>query len=839
MSDPSHDPSIEPTHLRISPPHDDVTPPTTADTVLHEGAPPSIPVPVDLPGYAIESLIGRGGMGVVYKARQLGLNRPAAVKMIRGTDPTDPKEITRFLVEAEAVAAVKHPHVVQVYECGEHDGQPFLALEYCAGGSLADMLKTSSRLAPRRAAELIEKVARGVEAAHVVGIIHRDLKPSNILLDAAGEPKVADFGLAKRGGGHDLTRTFAVIGTPAYMAPEQAQGGSKFVGPAADVWALGVILYECLTGTKPFDGEDPWNVLQRVMVGDPPSVRSRSREVPRDLELICLKCLRKEPAERYATAAALADDLRNYLDGRPVTARPASGLLAAWKWAKRYPGYAALWAGLTVALVAGAAASTTLALAARAEAERASAAADNAARARQQARLALDTLTDDAVGRMLARQPSLTAGDQAFLRKVIAQYKRFTADRTDTPDGRFDRATAHHLIAQLQKHLGNYQEAEENLHISRDLLASLAAEYPGRDEYRFALAKSQTALGVLLADTGRPAEAEGEYRAAIDVFAALSAAKPDHLNELAAARNNLGNLYANSNRLTEAETELRTARDIRLQLVGDRPDEPQYRNDLAGTHSNLGHLYNLLQKPDQAQAELEAARNLLSRLTADFPQSPEYRRNLAVTLTNLGITLYSTKRLSQAVDLLRDVVSVRTQLAADFPAVPEYRSDLAIAHANLGVILAKTGSAAEAESELRAARDQYAVLADNVPAVPEYRRLAAKGDQNLGAYLRNMNRPQEAEVAFRAARDRYATLVADHPDVSAYLDGLGAVTSDLIDLATDREDFAAARAVVADLWTNPTLAGVRDRPAFRAMVAELGQAVPPVEFAPPPRPAQP
>src|SRR5262249_28520895 len=223
--------------------------------------------------------------------------------------------------EAEAMAAVRHPHVVQVFELGEHDGRPFMALEYLPGGTLSDLL-AGGRLAPADAAALLAKLAGAVQAAHDAGIVHRDLKPDNVLFGLDGEPKVTDFGIAKRGQS-DLTRTQAAMGTPAYMAPEQAKGEAKFVAPAADTYALGVILYECLTGTRPFDGDESWSVLRRVIDTDPDPPRKRVPGLPRDLELICLKCLAKRPADRYPTADALADDLRRFLDGRPVSVPPA------------------------------------------------------------------------------------------------------------------------------------------------------------------------------------------------------------------------------------------------------------------------------------------------------------------------------------------------------------------------------------------------------------------------------------------------------------------------------------------------------------------------------------
>jgi eukaryotic-like serine/threonine-protein kinase len=290
--------------------------PTLEEPDTPETAPP-LP---DVAGYEILEVIGHGGMGVVYKARQTGLNRIVALKMVLAGNNARPQDLARFRSEAEAVARLAHPNIVQIYEIGEQNGCPYLALEYIGGGSLAQQLD-GTPVTARQAAELVLALARAVHHAHQRGIVHRDLKPANVLLIADGTPKIADFGLAKRADSDYVhTQTGAILGSPSYMAPEQAAGATDKIGPATDVYALGVILYELLTGRPPFKGATVIETMEQVREHDPAPPRSLQPRTPRDLETICLKCLEKQPRRRYGSAAELADDLEAFLRGDPITA---------------------------------------------------------------------------------------------------------------------------------------------------------------------------------------------------------------------------------------------------------------------------------------------------------------------------------------------------------------------------------------------------------------------------------------------------------------------------------------------------------------------------------------
>jgi tetratricopeptide (TPR) repeat protein/predicted Ser/Thr protein kinase len=330
--------------------------------------PPAPPTPdaPHIPGHEVRELLGRGGMGVVYKAWHRRLQRPVAVKMLLAGAYAKPQELERFLREAETVAGLQHANIVQVHEAGDVDGRPYFTMEFVEGGSLAQKLAGTPQPA-RQAAALVASVAEAVHAAHQRGIVHRDLKPGNILLTADGTPKLTDFGLARHlEGTAGLTQSGVPVGTPSYMAPEQAEGKARGVGPAADTYALGAILYELLTGRPPFWAETAAASLQHVLTEDPVPPSRLNPQVPRDLETICLKCLHKEPERRYASAAALAEDLRRFLADEPIRAQPVGWTEHAWRWYRRWyrrnKAVARAIAGVFLVLAAGTALSSFVAM---------------------------------------------------------------------------------------------------------------------------------------------------------------------------------------------------------------------------------------------------------------------------------------------------------------------------------------------------------------------------------------------------------------------------------------------------------------------------------------------
>jgi eukaryotic-like serine/threonine-protein kinase len=378
-----------------------------------------------IPGYQLECELGRGGMGVVYKARQVTLNRTVALKMILAGDHASPEAGVRFLAEAQVAAKLQHPGVVQVFHIAVHDRHPYIEMEYVPGGSLADRLDGIPR-PPRQAARLIEGLARAIGEAHRLGIVHRDLKPGNILMTPDGDGKIADFGLAKLlNANSGLTATESILGSPSYMAPEQAEGKTREAGPAADVYALGAILYEQLIGRPPFRGATLIETLQQVKTAEPVPPSRLVPGLPPDVETIALKCLQKDPKKRYPSGEALAEDLRRYQAGQPILARPVGSVERTARWCRRNPTVASLLATLLVVLSGGLAAVTGLYLKAN----------QLRARAYEQRNHANEQRIQADQQRALAATNAETLARQLYINRVNLAYRECLSNNVATADG--------------------------------------------------------------------------------------------------------------------------------------------------------------------------------------------------------------------------------------------------------------------------------------------------------------------------------------------------------------------------------------------------------------------
>jgi tetratricopeptide (TPR) repeat protein/tRNA A-37 threonylcarbamoyl transferase component Bud32 len=544
--------------------------------------------------YDILGELGRGGMAVVYKARHRRLGRIVALKVLRGDGPADR---ARFEREALAVAGLQHPNLVQLYKVGEHAGIPFLALEYVPGGSLAERLDGTPR-PPHEAAALIETLARAVDVAHARGIIHRDLKPAYILLvsrespdSTTHQPKIADFGLAKHlGGDVGQTRDGTVAGTPSYMAPEQAAGGA--VGPTADVYALGAILYELLTGRPPFKSATPLETLHQVLTSEPVPPGQLQPGLPRDLETVCLKCLEKTPGKRYGSAAALADDLRRFQEGRPVLARPVGPLARVVRWARRNPRVA----GLLVALAAAIAIGFTAVFAEWRQAERLHALAEERRESAEGNLRRYQQAADD-FAEMIDRLDT----DQLFnlrgaplrpelLEPALRRNEQFLARYGTDPDRRAEVVRAHFRVAML----------------TRLRLRNVAP-----DAYLSAV------------DSARRALAE------LEAFADQAPDVVQYRRDRAALTHNHGYLLHASRQCAEALPVLESACRMREELLDSQSNNLDYRSELAGCWNDVGLALEILRKFESAVAALDHAIELQSVVVEAAPQVDRYRRLLS------------------------------------------------------------------------------------------------------------------------------------------------------------------------------------------------------------------
>jgi tetratricopeptide (TPR) repeat protein/predicted Ser/Thr protein kinase len=737
-------------------------------------------------GYEILGVLGRGGMGVVYKARQQGLNRVVALKTLLAGAHGGADELARFRIEAEAVARLQHPNIVQVYEVSEREGQPYLAMEFVDGGGLDKKLDGTPQ-PPRQAAELMVALARAMHYAHQRGILHRDLKPANVLLTTDGTPKITDFGLAKRlEQDKGQTRTGAIMGTPSYMAPEQAEGKTKHLGPAADVYSLGAVLYDLLTGRPPFRGETVLDTLEQVRTVEPVRPSRLQPRLPPDLETICLRCLAKEPGKRYGSAGELADDLDRYLAGEPIKARPTPAWERAWKWARRRPAAAAL-AAVSALVVLSLAVGGPL-WAEREHQLRGQAEA-NAAEARRQEGIARNNFeraerrfkdARDAVDLMLSRvgqerlvnEPRMERVRADLLQNALAFYERFVAEKSDDPGVRWETARARQRVGDIQEQLGRLDLAESAYRASAAALEELIAEQPQEPEYRKSLAASHNNLAIVLQAVGRPEEAEQAYVNALAIKTQLAhdfPQEPSHRRDLGNSYNNRGIHLGMRNRLPEAEEAYKQALDLFGRLVADFSHNPDYKLELARTHTNLGVLLQAARRPMEAKAAYEKAVAIQSELVARAPDVPEYRKERGRTFSNQGALLQLNGQAAEAEKAYGQAAGVFQKLAEEFPGTPDYRHELAISFNNLGNLLRRDPARArDAENAWQQAHDLLRKLADELPNLPVYRQELARNRNELGIHLIVQGKPQEAQQALLQAASLQEQLVAGFPGEPAY-----------------------------------------------------------------------
>jgi serine/threonine-protein kinase len=702
----------------------------------------------EVPGYDVEAEIGRGGMGVVYRARQVHADRVVALKMISSGDRSRPEDLLRFRLEGESLARLRHPNVVQVYEVGLHLGRPFFSMEYVAGGTLAARVASLAGR-PREAAALVETLARAVHAAHLCGVLHRDLKPANILVDDAHglTPKVTDFGLAKRvGTDSGLTQTGEILGSPSYMAPEQASAGAT-VGVPADVYALGAILYELLCGRPPFREATTWGTLMKVVHEPPPPPLRWRPGVPRDLEVVCLKCLSKQPSGRYPSADALADDLRRYLDGETILARPAAWPERAWKWARRHPGAASALAAAALGLAA--VLGLTLAYNARLSkalgranlAERAAAA--NAREAGRQRDFALKALNDLVYGVQdrLGQTPATRALKQSLLDTAIVGLREL-AKETESGAPDLSRADAHRRLGDLFLQVGRTPEAMAQYRQSTSLAERLHAARPDDPDVLATLAASYDRTGERLMEANHPEQAVPLLRKAVDLASRRARIAPSDAATQGTleALQDLTRAYLWQRRPEEAREAVEGLSALAGSWAGRSPADPKALVALADSQVLAADVAELAGKPYRGL--LDSAVATMRRVLALDPSNRGHRDDLLIPLGHLADLAFAEGRFDDAARGYEELIGLLTASAAEDPEHLDTQLKLIDAQYNLAASERNRGRYEESASRLR-------------PAVERLRALKGQGRlRGLAVYEGERLPVMEADLAFCEAAPR-------------------------------------------------------------------------------------
>jgi serine/threonine-protein kinase len=728
-------------------------------------------------------------MGDVYLACQVRLKRLVALKVIRDDLP-GPALRERFQAEAEAVARLQHSNIVQIYEVGEVDGRPFLALEYVDGGSLHDHLR-GTPLPPGRAAELVQVLARAVHHAHDRGLVHRDLKPANVLLAADGTPKVADFGLVRliSGGPGDEaggaaapaegdTRVGAVVGTPSYMAPEQAAGAGDRVGPQTDVYALGAILYECLTGRPPFAGATLDETLAQVRGRESVPPRHLRPDVPRDLETVCLKCLEKDPDRRYASAQELADDLGRFLRGEPVRARPVGATTRLWKWARRRPVVAALSGVSALALaglLVGGAAYQSLLRASDRQARRAQARAESNYR---RALAAVEQLLTRVGGDRLVNVPEMDGVRAELLQDALRFYEGFLADADDPdPALRWETSLAHVRVAVIQHALGRPADADAHFRQAVDRLAALADAFPDRPDYRDGLADARRQYGDFLASWTDPRQAGEQFDRARQLWLDLAAADPADARypaRVALCDHLTGWWHDAAGRMAEAEAAYDRALAGRREAVARAPTADA-RRDLAMTLHNLAVVHSRTRRPATAVEHEAEAVALFEALARANPGDDETRGRWSAGLHNLGVLQSHAGHPDDARRCYEQALGIREALAKGHPLVPNFQAAWAATCMALAAEDMQQLRRADTEPLARQAVTLYDRLSEQWPQNSGYAASLLGALTNLALLYQSSKRPGEAAAVYDRARAVAERLIAAQPDNPHHATALAAL----------------------------------------------------------------
>jgi serine/threonine protein kinase len=753
-----------------------------SDTPVGTELPPA--PTLTIPGYEILSVLGHGGMGVVYKAREVALDRLVALKVVTAGTHASAEQLDRFRGEARAEARLRHPHIVQVHAVGEHQGCPYLSLEYMDGGNLAQRIARQPQ-PPREAAQLIYLLARAMAYAHQHGIIHRDLKPANILLqqrettnhtnhtnkdnkDKQGSdtptpigsssyscdscdswftyvPKIADFGLAKTledDSGH--TRTGSLLGTPGYMSPEQAGGSGKGIGPATDLWALGIILYELLVGRPPFQGVTMMETLEQVRTREPVPPTQLQPKVPTDLETICLKCLRKEPNQRYGSAEALAEDLRRFLAGEPILARPVGSLERLTRWCRRNPRLAVLNAAVLLLLLTVAVGATVFAVvldARQRETDRARQdAVDNATRAHEQeqradenARIAQDRqqlalsalrVVIDKVQNELKTLPGTGEVRRDILESAMRVLRESVAgeDRSGLPDRGL--ASAHNIMGEILLEQGKRDEAIPHFNEAHAILEQLYQANPHNDKaagnYAVALWRQGDLALELRNDV---AEAIRLFRRALQLQEkSLTLAPQGRELTTAEIRRNIARSYhrlgqlalrADPDNLAEAEEYFQKARDLFEEVI-PAENTPDNHRQLGQVAFDLAVLSEKKKQPEIAQRAYDLCLAMRKKLVEDSPSNTRYKLDVVDLCGKVGDQALFRGDTESALRYYRETIAPNEQLAKT-NGQPGIRKLLGLNYYRLATAYLRRGDTATADEQYKKCLEVRTRLNKEIP----------------------------------------------------------------------------------------------------------------------------
>jgi tetratricopeptide (TPR) repeat protein len=801
------------------------------------------------------------------------VQRRVALKIIRAGLDTH-RLLARFEQERQALALMDHPNIAKVFDAGIADlpsllggegpgvrGTPYFAMELVKGLPLTRYCD-DARLSPRQRLELFIPVCQAVQHAHQKGIIHRDLKPSNILVglyDGRPVPKVIDFGVAKATGPRlteqsVYTEVGSIIGTLEYMSPEQAELNNLDIDTRSDIYALGVILYELLTGVVPLsrkelekaDLAEMLRVIKEVEPPRPstrlshsdtlPSIAAQRQMEPRkltalvrgELDWIVMKALEKDRGRRYETATGFALDVQRYLAEEPVLAAPASQWYRLRKllWRHRGPVVAA---GLVLLTLVGGISGTTWGLL-RAEQQRqlaeakkreaveerdAKASALKAEqKARQQVWAALQSMTTEVVERKFTQGAVLTHEDRGFLRSVIAQFDAFAAIQGDDADSRIVRAEGRRRVGNMRRQLGELKEAEEDYDRSLRIYKQLAADFPNNPAFRLGLGDCHNNRGLLLQDTGRLPQAEKDYAQALRIYQQLAGDFPKHpdVNQrLAGSHLNRGLVLISTGRIKAGERDYDQALRIQKQLAVRFPARGEVWEDLAKSFNNRGLLRSGTGRLPEAEKDYDKAIGIYKRLTAWFPNPPRFRHALAGSHGNRGLLLSAMGRLRDAEEDYDQCLSIFKQLAADFPTRPEFSQSLAKSHANRGNLLREKRRLQEAEIAFGQALSIQKQLVADFPTRSDLREDLASSHNNRGLVLRAMGRLREAEEDFDEALSIQKQLAAEFPRQSDLRNTVAGTCVNLSLLQQQQGKWAAAKRLLLEGRTHH-LAALRANP---------------------------